>query len=510
MLEPVNGTESLPRSLERYSGVLKRQWWVTLLITVVAVAAAVIYVERATPVYSASAKIVVGQEQTLFNPALSVNYQAFTSTISSLLQSNVVAEETIQQVGLHTTPTHLLSNLNVSAQPDGAVIQISYNDPDRARAVRVLSALGSIFTALVNTKLAGHSTATPGTTASPSAQPVSAVIFDPSHADPGLVSPHRARSVAIALVLGLVGGLVLAFLRDALSSTVTSEDEVEALYGATSLGSLPRGALGLGVFQVSALPRKLNVRLSEAVKMVAARLRYSSSLEQGVIVITSARPEDGKSTVAAHLAAEFASAGKDVIAVEADLHRPALHRLLDLEPGHPGITDLLASNAALVTNLVTIGMPDVVSAEAPSKSLRRRRRDSDAHRGAVVEEVGEELGEELASRSGRLRFLAAGGRLGPRNAGHALSLGNASSLVMRLRSLADYVIVDTPPLLLSGDAYPLLQLADAVVIVSRRGTGRAHEIKRTAEILDSLGVSKRSVIFTESTAAEREYYSYES
>src|ERR1700735_2494422 len=54
-------SESLPRSIQRYTAVLKRQWWVILLTTVIAIVAAVVYVQRATPVYSASSKVVVGQ-----------------------------------------------------------------------------------------------------------------------------------------------------------------------------------------------------------------------------------------------------------------------------------------------------------------------------------------------------------------------------------------------------------------------------------------------------------------
>src|SRR4051794_31116659 len=127
-------SETLPRSIRRYTSVLRRQWWVIALVTLIALVAAAFYVERATPVYSASSKVVVGQGQSLFNPALSVDATAVTSTISSLLQSNVVAETAIKQLGLNTTPTALLSNLGVSAQPAGAVIDVSYDDTDKARA----------------------------------------------------------------------------------------------------------------------------------------------------------------------------------------------------------------------------------------------------------------------------------------------------------------------------------------------------------------------------------------
>jgi capsular polysaccharide biosynthesis protein/Mrp family chromosome partitioning ATPase len=504
---PTPESESLPRSVQRYTGVLRRQWWVVLLVTVVALAASVVYVESATPVYSASSKVVVGQGESLFNPALSVDATAVTSTISSLLQSNVVAEQAIKQLGLHTTPNALLSNLSVSPQPTGAVIDVSYDDTNKARAARVLGTIGSVFTNQVNTVLASKSksTSSSGTGGSTVAPPVSAVVFDPAHPDPGQVSPHKSRTVIIALVLGLVAGIVLAFLRDALSSTIKSEEDAEAAYGATSIGSLPRGALGLAVNHVAALPRKTRVRVAEAFQMVAVRLRYTTSLQRGVIVVVGARPEDGKTTLAAHIAAELAAAGNDVIAVEADLHRPALHRLFGIEPRQPGMGDVEAGGA-LTTSLVNIDA--TATDETPTRS--RRPVLAGGRGGADAEPEGNGAPEpELTppTGGGRLRLLPAGVA---RSQSNALSLGSASSLVQRLRALADYVVIDTPPLLLSGDAYPLIQLADAVVVACRRGATRHHEAHRARDVLHSLGVREFSIVFTESDVAEHDYYGYES
>ena len=514
-------SESLPRSIQRYTAVLKRQWWVILLTTVIAIVAAVVYVQRATPVYSASSKVVVGQGESLFNPSLSVDDTAVTSTISSLLQSNVVADTAIKQLGLHMTPTQVLSNLVVNPQPTGAVINVSYDDTNQPRAVRVLATLGDVFTNLVNTELAHQAnksttSTTPGTTVT---QPVSAVVFDPAHADPGQVSPHKTRTLIIALVLGLIAGIVLAFLRDALSSTIKSEEDAEAAYGATSIGSLPRGALGLAITQVVTLPRKARVRVAEAFQMVAVRLRYTTSLQRGVIVVVGARPEDGKSTLTAHIAAELAAAGNDVIAVEADLHRPALHRLLGVDPQQPGMGDVSESGGALTTSLIEIETE--VPEEATARSRRpavlagrrgngRQRRGEAGNGEPADDDLGNGAPEPELPRAvggGRLRLLPAGVTRGQ---GNALSLGSASSLVQRLRAMADYVVIDTPPLLLSGDAYPLIQLADAVVIACRRGATRHHEARRARDVLRSLGVGDFSVVFTESDVGERDYYGYES
>src|SRR5579884_1538237 len=167
----MSDSQPLSESIGRYAMVVRRQWWVVALVTVLATAAAVAYVLLARPVYSASMKIVVGQGQTLFAPALSVNVQPYTQTITELLESQVVAEKTIQQMGLKTTPNALLNNLSVTAPPDTSVLTVTYQDPNRAHSVAVLATLGRVFTGLVNKVLASKaaSSTVPGQVAS---QPV--------------------------------------------------------------------------------------------------------------------------------------------------------------------------------------------------------------------------------------------------------------------------------------------------------------------------------------------------
>jgi len=500
--------ETLPASVQRYAAVLRRQWWVVLLVPILAVGAAVAYIKTTKPVYQASSKVVVGQGETLFAPGLSVDVQAFTQTISDLLESNVVAQDTIDALHLNTTPTTLLGNLTVSSQPTGAVINVGYNDTDRTRAVRILSTLGRVFTVLVDSKLAGHATATAGAGAANQAatQPVSAVVFDPAHSVPGTVSPKVTRSIAVAIVLGLIGGVLLAVLRDALSSTIKNESEAESAYGGESIGTLPRGMIGVSTSELALMPQKRRIRMTEAINMLVARLRYSTSLERGLIVITGARPEDGKTTLAAHLAAELAAAGKDVIAIEADLHRPALHRLLGQPPGQPGIREVSDSpdeavNALLVVDSVLRSPVDTPNAEvglATSPTPARPR-----GRG---ERSSRDSTQNDHSSGGRLRMLPAGNA--PGNPMNLLSVNSVSALIARLREDADIIVVDTPPLLLAGESYPLLQRADQVVVVCRRGSTRQHEATRARDILHSLGIRNYSVVLSEADSGDGHYYGY--
>lgn len=496
MPQSAEATSSPARStLHAYLGVLRRQWWLITLVTVIAVLAGALYTVAATPQYGASSKIVVGQGRALFGADVSGAVQPFTQTMTDLLQSDVVARRTIERRRLDLTPEQLLKRLSVTSNPDTSVLQVRYTDTDAERARTTLATIGEIFTALVDERQGTDqspttSTTTPGSTSR--SEPVTATVFDPAHTLPGKVSPHTKRTIVLALLLGLIAGTLLAFLRDALSSGIRNQHEATDAFGTDVLAALPPGVLGTKPSQVPFLPSALAGQVGESVQLLAASLRFSA--EQGargggVVVVTSARPEDGKSTVVAHLSTALARAGALVVAVEADVHRPTLHRLLEVDPGRAGLTDVLADTASVDDALVPVFLGD----SAPVAV-------ADGH-DRVSTELAPPRGEEP-----RLELLPAG-TPHPHPA-ELLSLGTTAQLVAELRDLGDYVIVDTPPVLLSGDSFPLLQLADRVIVVCREGHTTREEAQAVRGRLNSLGVRDVSVVLTNSSEAHHHGYGY--
>jgi capsular polysaccharide biosynthesis protein/Mrp family chromosome partitioning ATPase len=503
-------------TLQHYLQILRRQWWVTAAVVTASLAAALIYTQTATPQYQSSMKIVVGQGQALFSADASGAVQPFTQTMTDLLQSDIVARRTIGLRRLDLTPQQLLDRLTVTSNPDTSVLQVSYQDPDRATAREVLTTLGNVFVTLVDEQQAGRSaaaarltaggtsasSATPSSTTTPStsdarraAEPVSATIFDPAHAVPGQASPHVKRTIALALVLGLVGGVLLAFLRDALSGRIRSEEEAEQAFGAPVLAPLPVGVLGTKPSQVAFLPAKLGERVGESVQLLAASMRFAPGQTGGLVVVTSARPEDGKSSVVAHLATALAKAGAWIVAVEADVHRPSLHRLLDVRTEGPGLPEVLRGDVNAEDALVHVRV------EQSAEALVSAAREPEPPRGPTA--AAATRNDPMVSR---LELLPAGQR--DDNYIESLTLGTVGEMVAHLRELGDYVIVDTPPVLLSGDAFPLLQLADHVVVVCREGHTSRDEAKAVRARLDSLGITRYSVVLTDSSEAQQRAYGY--
>lgn len=481
-------------SLRRYGIVLRRQWWLVALVTVLALLVSVLYVQRKPSVYAAQMKIVVGQGQALFVPNVSNAVQPFTQTMTDLIQSNVVAAETIGRLHLHMTPSALISHLSVTSPPEASVLQVTYEDTNRPQTQLILATVGQVFTELVDKQLGGASktkSSANGEAQANGSEPVSATVFDPAHLLPESVAPKTTRTYVIALALGLVAGILLALLRDALTNRIRTEEEAREAYQAPVIGALPPGAIGATPSQLGVMPPKLSARVSESLEVLAATLRFAGGhAEQGIILITSAEPEEGKSTLTAQISATLAQSGHSAIAVDADLRRAGLGRFFGAEPGMPGLADVLAGESRLADVLISANQE--LAARDPALALRRGARG-----GADIQ--APPMGAELM-------FLSAGGR--EHNPAKVLSLGGCAEVTAQLREIADYVVIDTPPLLLSGDAFPLVQLADIVIVACRERTSTRDHAYALSQRLSDLGIKEFSVVLTEASSAQQKTYGY--
>jgi len=307
---------SAAAAVRQYLAVIRRQAWVIILVTVACAAAALVVSTRQDPVYRASTKIVVGQGRALFGPDVSFAVEPFTQTMTELLQSDVVAERVIREQNLPISASELLDRVEITSKPDTSVLEVTYDDPDKQRAVRVLGELAASFTKLIDEGLGGRRAATPTPSASTdatSAEPVSATVFDPAHLEPGQVSPKPVRTLVIATLVGLIIGLALAFLRDLLASRVRDQAEAEAAFGAPVVGILPRGTVGSNPAELELVTSKAAGRVRQSFEMLTATVRFSlESEDTSVILVTSGMPEEGKTTVAANLAFALARSGRRV------------------------------------------------------------------------------------------------------------------------------------------------------------------------------------------------------
>lgn len=160
--------------------------------------------------------------------------------------------------------------------------------------------------------------------------------------------PNLRTNALLALVLGLLGGIGLAFLFEHLDDTFRRPEELEKQLGIPVLGVIPKTPLARSEARPIALvghddPRSV---FAESYRSVRTALQFSTA--SGVprlLAVTSAMSGEGKSTTALSLAIQFAQAGKRTLLVEADLRKPSLHRTLSLD-NQLGLTNYLAGGGA--------------------------------------------------------------------------------------------------------------------------------------------------------------------
>lgn len=221
-------------SLRDILRVLQSRLWIIALVTVVLTGAAVGLSLAQTPVYESSIKLLVGQERGITeNPNDVVGLQQLTKTMAEGINSRPVAEAVIQQLDLRTSPEDFLENLDVEQISETQFIQVDYKDSSPERARQVANAIGDVFSEQVSE-------------VSPNANAITATVWERAQAPDGSVSPNPARNGLLALLLGLIIGMGLAFLIEYLDPSWRSPEEAEQISGVPTFGIIPEFEVSTG------------------------------------------------------------------------------------------------------------------------------------------------------------------------------------------------------------------------------------------------------------------------
>lgn len=235
--------------------------------------------------------------------------------------------------------------------------------------------------------------------------------------------PRWALNLALGLIVGLVGGLGLAFLFENLDTTLYTTPQIEVVTQLSTLGRIPTTSPAQGSASLNAHPA-----VAEAFHRLRTNIAsLSSESPTRTLMVTSAEPGEGKSTVVAHLAISLAQFGQKIIVVDANLRRPTLHLIFDL-PNQIGLSNILNHET---------GLADAIQVQ-PATGLH---------------------------------ILTSGPR--PPNPAVLLGSPQMATLVAQLKDQYERVLLDTPAYLKVTDAVVLAPAIEAIALVVRRGcTGR--------------------------------------
>jgi len=308
-------------------------------------------------------------------------------------------------------------------------------------------------------------------------------VVDPAMIPAYPSRPAKARNVALAVLVGLVGGVGLALLREYMDNTVKTPDDIETLARLPSLAVVPTftdsngdgprsrllsGVTGNGHDKVELVAQHLpKSQMSEAFRALRTALLLSQAEHPPqVILVTSALPREGKTTAAANLAVTLAQLGDRTLLIDADLRKPGIDRLLNLGSGkYAGLSSYLAGVSSL--DLVTVQHPAIPNLSAiPTGPL-------------------------------------------PPNPADLLSSHKLADAVAELRTKFKFVVIDSPPVMAATDAVILSVQADGVLLVVRCGETPKEAFTRTRDLLISVKCRLLGVVLNAvDSSAPDYYYSY--
>lgn len=296
--------------------------------------------------------------------------------------------------------------------------------------------------------------------------------------------PAKARNIALSILVGLVGGIGLALLREYLDNTVKTPDDIETLARLPSLAVVPsfsepngrsRRARFLSVASSNGHEKRMELvaqhlpksQMSEAFRALRTALLLSQADHPPqVILVTSALPREGKTTAAANLAVTLAQLGDRTLLIDADLRKPGVGRVLNLTEGkYAGLSSYLAGVSSL--DLVTVPHPAIPNLAAiPTGPL-------------------------------------------PPNPADLLSSHKLADAIAELRAKFKFIVIDSPPIMAATDAVILSVLADGVLLVVRSGETPKEAFTRTRDLLISVKCHLLGVVLNavDSNAPDY-YYSY--
>ena len=452
--------------LRDYINVIRARKWVIIQAVVIVTLVAALFSLVQPKAYEGTAEILISEKDTasaiLGNSLpLSAQPERALQTEVQLVQIRPVAEAAIKQLNLQETSEELLKHVSVDAVSQTNIVRVTASDADPKRAAQIANAVADYYVRSardaqreaiaaaadeVQKRLddartqiidLGHRIQTSGQSSDLAAQLQIATgtystlaekleqlrineqletgpgrVVTAAVADNRAVSPKPARDAALGAVLGLVLGLGLAYLYEYLDSTVKSTAELERVFGAPVLGTIPAEKMEKGEKRRLAIVQAPGSSVAEAYRVVRNSLDFINFQNDiKTIVVTSAAPGEGKSTVAANLAAALAQAGKKVVLVGVDFRRPT--------------TDQFFPVTGTIGRLAKAGRRPAVGSD--------RRQDAAEPLGTarLAQDAGGPRGSRRVGRVGHHRLAAAPRRRRPRVCS-AVGRRGSDSLARRL------------------------------------------------------------------------------
>jgi capsular exopolysaccharide synthesis family protein len=295
------------------------------------------------------------------------------------------------------------------------------------------------------------------------------------------IRPDKPVDIAVGLLVGLILGVTLAFIRESLDRTIKTAEDIEREITVPTLAVIPLGTTSRGRYGryfprdakraagngdlALAILNAPGSEMAESFRVLRTSILLSNAPQPPqVLLVTSAHPSEGKTFASVNLALALAQRGSRVLLVDADLRKPNVLKALGLSDGAgPGLSSFLTGGHDIDQALQAF-------TTAPNMSVLP---------------------------SGPI----------PPNPAELLSSPAMEGLVRDLRQRFEHIVLDSPPLLLVTDGILLSALADGVVLVVESGTTSRGALNRARRILDRAGANTLGAVLNKLEDRVDGYYS---
>lgn len=484
--------------LHRVINIVLRRWWVSVLVIAVFVILGYSITQRQTPVYEATASVMVGQlsaANNLSREDIQLN-ELFAQTYADLAVRQPVLQGVVDTLGLNESWQELRKRVQVSYVEGTRLIEIDVEDksPGSARTVADAVAdhlvlIGSTNTSeseedpiqvfinqqmtdiqakIVNGKnrireidntiagaissarllalqtekanlerlIADHimNYVALSGMAKQQNQPNVLNVIERAHSSNEPVRPNLYLNLLVSAGLGMFLGIGAIFVWDYLDDVVMSTDDLSQISEMNILGTVGR-MNGRKDLEITNSPLEFNSSVMESYRRISNKIRFASGDSLPLsIVVTSPVPDEGKSITAANLGIIMAQTNLRTILVDANFTQPVLHQLFDAK-NESGLAELI--------ELKEINIPEYLK-DTPISNLK------------IITS-----GEISQDQNIRLR---------PES---------ITEILLCLEEYADVIIIDSPPAMLNADAALLSNTAGQAILVVRAAKSKRRDVKQT-------------------------------
>jgi succinoglycan biosynthesis transport protein ExoP len=420
--------------LRDYLRILWGRRVLILLCVALSAGSALAFSARVKPTYAASAKVFVGPRTIEKDDAAGALQeltmsQQFVSSYAEILKSRPLAELVVEKTNASISPEELTERIETKIVTDTRLIEVTVSGPSPSAAATYANELVTTFVEDQDNRFGGGSL-------------VTASVLERALEPETPVSPKPVQNGIIGGLLGIMLGIGIAFVLEQLDLTVKTKEDVERIFAPLpGIATIP---LAPNIRDWSIFLRNApNSPESEAIRILRTNIQFFS-VDEPVqrVLITSTLASEGKTTVAVNLAAGIAATDLRVLLIEADLRKPTLKNYFPDFQG-VGLSEVLSGQADLEDAVWNTDIPNL--------------------------------------------FIVMSGRLPP-NPSELLGSQRMADILDRASSIADVIILDTPPALPVTDATALAPQSDGVILVVRAGQTSAHKALDVAKNFERTGV----------------------